>query len=78
MNDDQIETVIVTTLARVLKCDVNHDASRETLPQWDSLKHIEVIFELEDRLGVQFSEGEMAELDSVEKIVSKVMARHEA
>lgn len=77
MNDNQIEMAVITTLARVLKCEANHETSRKITPQWDSLRHIEVIFELEDSLGVEFSEAEMADLDSVDKIIEKIMARHE-
>lgn len=77
MDHRQIETTVMATLIRVLKCDLHRDASRQNMPQWDSLKHIEIIFELEDVFGVQFSEDEMANLDSVDRIVERVVARHE-
>ena len=40
------------------------ELSRGTVPQWDSLKHMEIVFALEDRYGVQFDESEFAALDS--------------
>jgi acyl carrier protein len=37
---------------------------RASVEQWDSLKHMEIIFALEDRYGVQFDESEFPALDS--------------
>jgi acyl carrier protein len=76
MDRQHIEAVIMAVLAAVLKCEVNPDISRENTPQWDSLKHIEVIFAVEDELGLQFSEEELASLDSVAKIVDLALSRH--
>lgn len=78
MTEKEALDVVTTTMQRLLKCDVSPDATRESTPEWDSLKHIEVIFELEDRLDVQFTEQEMAELNSVGQIVQKVIAHHAA
>jgi acyl carrier protein len=78
MNRQQLETMVLATVAAVLKCEVFLDSSRKNTDQWDSLKHIEVIFTLENELGLEFSEEELAELDSVGKIVEKVLACHAA
>jgi acyl carrier protein len=37
--------------------------SRASEPAWDSLKHIELMFLLEDHFEVRFSEPEMSELE---------------
>ena len=76
MDRRQIETVSLTVLATVLKCEVSVKTSRMNTPQWDSLKHIEVIFALEDELGFQFSEEELANLNSVDSIVDRALTRH--
>ena len=39
---------------------------------WDSLKHVEVIFALEDRFNIQFSEADMSRMDSVDKISRRI------
>lgn len=70
-----IETVIAA-LRVVLKTEVNADTSVHNTPQWDSLRHIEVIFAVEDATGVQFDEAELGELNSVERIVAAVQAKH--
>lgn len=46
--------------------------SRVAEPAWDSLKHIELMFLLEDHFGIRFSETAMAEMEDVEAIVREV------
>lgn len=74
----RIETLVLSVLATVLKCEVTLDSSRKNTPQWDSLKHIQVIFAIEDELGLQFPEAVLGELNSVRQIVDKVLAHYEA
>jgi acyl carrier protein len=49
--------------------------SRRTEAAWDSLKHIEIAFLLEDRFGVRLTERDIANLDDVEQMVRLVEAR---
>lgn len=76
MDRRQIETVVLTVLASVLKCEVHPDISREHHASWDSLKHIEIMFAMEDELKLQFTEEELANLDSAEKIVTLAVGRY--
>jgi acyl carrier protein len=50
------------------------DFSRETISAWDSLKHVAVIFAIEDEFEVQFSEEQMASLASLSAIVEAIDA----
>lgn len=77
---NQIEQTVLVVLATVLKHPFHDDAdiTRQNTPSWDSLKHIEIMFALEDELGTEFSEEELAKLDSVAKIVDAVLAKHAA
>ena len=78
MDRDEIEAVVLAVLAAVLKCEVDLNSSRHNTPQWDSLKHIEVIFAVEDELDLEFSEEEMASVESVARIVKLALALHAA
>jgi acyl carrier protein len=78
MNRQQIENVVITVLSTVLKCEVDELGSRETLPQWDSLKQIEVIFAIEDELNLQFPEEALPDLNSVAQIVDAAEALYAA
>ncbi|HWV18537.1 MAG TPA: acyl carrier protein [Rhodocyclaceae bacterium] len=78
MSRDQVQSEILAILNAVLKREATPDSSRKNLPQWDSLKHVEIIFAVEDAFGVQFSEEELFELDSVENIAASIIAKHAA
>lgn len=69
MNSQQIKTVVLSVLLSVLKCEVDEESSREDLPEWDSLKQIEIIFAIEDELNLQFPEEILSDLNSVKRIV---------
>jgi acyl carrier protein len=80
MDRQRVEDTVRTVLQVVLKEPLSSGAevSRENTASWDSLKHIEIMFALEDELETQFSEEELAALDSVKKIVDAVLSKHAA
>ncbi len=78
MTKPEIEAAILTILESSLRVPVDLEASRVNIPQWDSLKHVEVMFAIEDALGVEFSESELAELSNVSSIVTAILVRHAA
>jgi acyl carrier protein len=69
---------VLDALRVVLKTEVNADTAVHNTPQWDSLRHIEVIFAVEDATGVQFDEAELSELTSVARIVAAIEAKRAA
>ena len=80
MDRSQIERIVVNVLEILLKCKLvlGDDITRQNVEKWDSLRHIEIMFALEDELGIEFSEEELAEMDSVSKIVDAALAKHAA
>ncbi|GGD00291.1 acyl carrier protein [Undibacterium terreum] len=80
MNRQEIEDIVLDTVATILKrpLDAGLNSTRSSIVEWDSLKHVEIMFALEDELGTEFSEEELAQLDSVMKIVDVVAARQAA
>jgi len=72
------EARVIHTVSRALKSQVNADSTRDNTPNWDSLRHIEVVFSLEDELGLEFSESEQVQLLSIKQIVEVVIKRHAA
>lgn len=78
MDRQHIENVVSTVIAALLKCPIGTHSTRANTPQWDSLKHIEVVFAIEDELQLQFDEEHLASLDSVTRIVDRILARHAA
>jgi acyl carrier protein len=49
--------------------------SRTTEPAWDSLKHLEIAFLLEDEFGVRLSHQEIGNLQDFEQIVTLLETR---
>lgn len=80
MDRIQIEQTVLAVLTTILKRPFSDstDITRQGTANWDSLKHIEIMFALEDELGTEFSEEELVSLDSVSKIVDAVSAKHAA
>jgi acyl carrier protein len=80
MDRTQIEETVLVVLATILKRPFHNsaDITRKNTASWDSLKHIEIMFALEDELGAEFSEEELVRLDSVAKIVDAVLVKHAA
>ena len=74
----EVETGVFRVLASILsvpRLSVNHEASRATLDEWDSLKHMQVILALEDDFKVEFSDIEISELDSASGLIQAIVAK---
>lgn len=78
MTRERIEAQVVEVLTTILRADAAPSTARADTPQWDSLKHIEFMFALEEALDVQFSEDELSSLASVGAIVDAVLNHHAA
>ena len=53
---------------------INKDSSPETIENWDSLSHMNLIVGLEEEFKIEFSENEMFEMinyEIIEKIITK-------
>ncbi len=54
------------------------DVLRSRLPRWDSLRHFDLMFSLEEQFDIRFDKEELARLDSLGRIVQRVEALLEA
>ena len=48
---------------------ISDDASPESIDKWDSLKHMQLILSLEEEFDVEFSDKEVVEVVSYQKIL---------
>lgn len=55
--------------------DLLPTSSKDTLEAWDSINHLQLIVELEDRLGVSFTKEEIEQLDSVAELTAMLAAK---
>ena len=72
MSNLKTEIAIAKIFSTILGVEFKPDSniSRENTPQWNSLKHMEIMFGIEEQFNIQFSESELSDLDSIYKIIS--------
>jgi citrate synthase len=74
---EQIKQVMARSLG-VDAADIADDSSVDTMPEWDSLQHIELMLALEMEFGVHISTDAMLELLSLEAIERHLQGRSAA
>jgi acyl carrier protein len=67
---DKVRQIMGAVLQEPIAPD--RDIVRELAPGWDSLKHVELLFALEDACDIKFDRQEFAELDSLDALVSAI------
>jgi acyl carrier protein len=73
-----MKTRLLAAMARSLDVDparLGPDASPRTVAEWDSLKHMSLVLDLEREFGVEFAEADIPELTSVARIEAALGAR---
>jgi acyl carrier protein len=45
--------------------NINENTSKENLPEWDSINHLNLVVELEDRFNIHFSPDEIESMKSI-------------
>lgn len=75
--DGELERDVRALVAKVLKIAPVPEApiGRASCATWDSLRHVEIVFALEDRFDVQFDEEEFPRMDSTQAIAAMIRAR---
>lgn len=71
MTDMAVIPEIIDVIANVTGLDpalLSEDSSVETVPEWDSLAHLNVVLSLEGRFGVTIAPEQAVELLSVRDI----------
>lgn len=68
----RVEELLGLVLGSTIAITKGKPVQRTSEPGWDSIKHIELIFALEDAFGVLFGEEELAGLDSSNAIIAAV------
>jgi len=72
LNEDRARQVLETTLG--VSIAPGADLRREDEPKWDSLKHVVLIFAIEDEFDIQLEEEQMERIDSLSAILNAIDA----
>lgn len=70
-----VETRVQQTVARVLEMpaeQVRIEAAKADFPRWDSLKHVDLVMEIEAEFGCSLTLQEITAIGSVRDIVDLV------
>ena len=68
----KIIEIVSDVLASV---EVSDLTSRQDTPEWNSLKHMEIIFAIEEEFEIQYSEEEMIAIASIGDIVDSIAGK---
>jgi acyl carrier protein len=71
---------LVETLSSVLNVDpggITLETSQDNTPTWDSIAHLNLVFEIEDAFGVRLSSEEIPQATSVARL-QEILGRNRA
>jgi len=60
---------IISQVLEISAEEVNEESSPETLENWDSLKHMNIVMALEEEFDVEFTEDQIVELLNVRLVI---------
>ena len=66
-----LELEIAQMVSEITGETVGVEATRESVPSWDSLRHVEVIFAFEEAYGITLEEAEMTDLKTVKSLARR-------
>ena len=69
---------VANTIAEVMRVpagQMNEDSSPDTIENWDSLQHMNLILALEEEFDVKFTDDEIASMVSAKVIAETVEAK---
>jgi len=75
---ESIETQIKELVAGILSVPVDvieDDAAIGDIPEWDSLRHIQIVTAIEEKFGFRFTPDVMMDLEDIGDIVAATKAR---
>jgi acyl carrier protein len=70
MEDKVLE--IVASILNVEKSELSLESSPETLSNWDSMNHMNIIMALEEEFDITFTEIEIMDMLSVRSLLDKL------
>jgi len=70
----EIPQIIAANLG-VPAVHVRPESKASDFSEWDSLRHLLLVMEIEEKFGFKFALEEIARMDSVDKIVAAVQKR---
>lgn len=65
-----MEKKIIEILQKIFEdTDITESSSQDNIPEWDSMKQLNIAFEIENEFGIELEPEEIASLKSVTAII---------
>ena len=68
MSRGEIEQALVEICSAVLEHPVTAAVGRGNDANWDSVRHMQIVFAVEEKFDLQFTEDQIFRLDSIDKL----------
>lgn len=68
-----MEKQVISIIAKILNVDIEDvelDTAIGDLAEWDSLHHLQIIAELENKFGIKYAAEDLAEIEDVADLIS--------
>lgn len=63
---------IVSNILNIKKSKITENSGINTIKQWDSLKHMQIISAIEEEYKIEFSEQELINSNNVKKLINLI------
>lgn len=63
---------VVSNIIDVPVESLNEESSQETVPYWDSLKHISIILAIEEEFNISFLDEEIFKISCIKDIIAQL------
>lgn len=63
---------IISDILNIKKKKISNKTSMNNVDQWDSLKQMQIIIAIEDEFNIRFSEDDLSDANSVEKLLKTI------
>jgi acyl carrier protein len=71
--NDLTKSKIISVVQKVFETEqLDENVSQHDVEKWDSLNHLNLIIALEEEFDILFEPEEIAEMTSIQKIISKI------
>ena len=63
---------IMSQTLRISENNIHNEAKMSDIPEWDSLSHMNLIIDIEKEYGIQLSGEDIADMQSIPKIIDAI------
>ena len=70
--DKKLKNIFIN-IFQIQNKDINHNSSMKNIEKWDSLNHIGLINEIEEKFNLQFNDEDLVKMTNFKIIINKII-----